>query len=126
MEQTKTILIIEDDNKLAQMLTDMFLAENLGVIRASNGEEGLAVALDSHPDMILLDIILPRLDGISLLNKLREDDWGKTADVIMLTNLSSAEDVRKATEAGAYDYLIKSDWKMEDIINKVKDRLKLN
>ncbi|HDZ85984.1 MAG TPA: response regulator [Candidatus Moranbacteria bacterium] len=58
-----------------------------------------------------------------MLNKLREDEWGKSADVIMLTNLSTAEDVHKATEAGAHDYLIKSDWKMADVVKKVKDKL---
>ncbi|GBE17033.1 stage 0 sporulation protein A [bacterium BMS3Abin15] len=123
MTTDKKILIVEDDHKLSQMLLDMFAAEGIGVMRASNGEEGLAIATEEHPDIILLDIILPKMDGITMLNKLREDEWGKSADVIMLTNLSTAEDVHKATEAGAYDYLIKSDWKMADVVKKVKDKL---
>ncbi len=123
MGTDKKILIVEDDNKLSQMLTNMFSAEGVNVMRAGNGEEGLAIATKEHPDVILLDIILPKMDGITMLKNLREDEWGKNADVIMLTNLSTAEDVHKATEAGAYDYLIKSDWKMEDIVKKVKDRL---
>lgn len=123
MGTDKKILIVEDDNKLSQMLLDMFSAEGIGVMSASNGEDGLMIAMEKHPDVILLDIILPKMDGITMLKKLREDEWGKKADVIMLTNLSTADDVHKATEAGAYDYLIKSDWKMEDIVKKVKDRL---
>jgi DNA-binding response OmpR family regulator len=122
-EKKKLLLVVEDEISLAQALEKKFSSENFEVLIAKDGEEGLAVALEMHPEIILLDIIMPKVDGITVLKKLREDSWGSTVPVIMLTNLSDAEKVAEATESGVYDYLVKSDWKIEDIVKKVNEKL---
>lgn len=122
-EQTKAILIIEDEIAMLRILTDKFSQEGFRVIKAANGEEGLRFALSERPDLILLDIVMPRMGGLEMLDKLREDEWGKTAKVILLTNLSDIEKISEAVKEGAYDYLIKSDWKLKDIVKKVKEKL---
>ena len=126
MSAGKTVLIVEDEVSLIIALRDKFFHEGFTVLEAKNGEEGLGVALDKHPDMILLDIIMPVMDGITMLKKLRESgEWGKTAQVIILTNLNEAEKVSEAMAAGTYEYLVKSDWKIADIVNKVKEKLEI-
>ena len=118
-----TILIIEDEASLQAALRDKFQGEGFTVHVAKNGDEGLEFAQKRKPDIILLDLVMPVLDGIAMLKKLREDEWGKTASVIALTNLSGKEELDKAIEGGVYDYLIKSDWKLEDVVAKVKEKL---
>jgi DNA-binding response OmpR family regulator len=122
-EEKKIILIAEDEPSLLGAISEKISQEGFSVIKTSNGEECLKEAIEKKPDLILLDIIMPKMDGIMVLKKLREDKWGKTVPVIMLTNLSSAGDVQKAMEYGAYDYLVKSDWSLDDLMKKVKERL---
>lgn len=117
------ILIVEDEQTLSKALFQRLTAEGFSVLRAQNGEEGLEIAYREKPNLILLDIIMPKMDGLTMLGKLREDDWGKEVAVFMLTNLSNAKDVDMATKKGVYDYLIKSDWKLEDIVTKIKGEL---
>ena len=118
----KKVLVVEDDIILASTIADNLTQASFDAIRASDGEEGLALALEKKPDLILLDIILPKMDGITLLKKLRQDAWGKSVPVVVLTNLNSAKDIAEAVE-WAQDYLVKSDGKIEDVIKRVKDRL---
>lgn len=126
-EASKKILIVEvveDDEPLLSVLTERFTEEGYHVISAMTGEEGLELALKNKPDLILLDIVMPKMDGITMLKKLREDPWGKTANVILLTNLSADENITKAvTELEPSYYLIKTDWKMDDIVARVKSAL---
>ena len=82
------------------------------------------MALDKKPDLILLDIVMPRMDGISMLKELRQDDWGKGVPVIILSNLADAQDNSEIIQEHIVDYLIKTDWSLEDIVKKVKDTLK--
>lgn len=119
----KKILVIEDEFALRDTLKEVLLQERFLVSVATNGEEGLALALTEHPDLILLDIILPRMDGITMLKKLREDVWGKGAKVILLTNLDTNKEVAAAVEQGAYEYLVKSDWKIDDVVAMIKKEL---
>jgi len=120
----KTILIVEDEISLCNALRDKFAGEGFSVLSAKDGEEGLKLALSERPDLILLDIIMPVMDGITMLAKLREDTWGNNAKVIILTNLSDNEKVAEALARGSYDYLVKSNWKIEDVVAKVCERLK--
>jgi DNA-binding response OmpR family regulator len=121
------ILIVEivgDDRPLLSVLTERFTNEGYKVISAITGDEGLDLALKNKPDLILLDIVMPKMDGLTMLEKLRKDPWGKTANVILLTNLSADEKITKAvTELEPLYYLIKTDWKMDDIVERVKSVL---
>ena len=121
----KKILIVEDERSLLEALVRKFSSEGFTVFEAKNGEEGLEVALKEHPDLILLDIVMPKMDGITMLHKLREDKWGKDAQVVMLSNLSDAGKVQEATSEGAYDFLVKSDWHIDDVVKKAKEKLKI-
>lgn len=123
MENNKKILIVEDEVSLLNALRDKLTREGFVTLEAKNGEEGLEIALRDHPDLILLDIVMPRMDGMTMLKKLREDDWGKTVKVIMLTNLSDMENVSEAVAQGSHEYLVKSDWKIEDVVEKVREKL---
>lgn len=120
----KKILIVEDETPLRVAVSDILTFEGFEVFQAKNGEEGLAMALGEHPDLILLDLMMPVMDGLTMLEKLRENkEWGKTAAVILLTNINDPEKVAMATEAGSYDFLVKSDWNIEDVVKKIKLRL---
>lgn len=123
MDQEKTILIAEDEETLFNALAIKLKASGFKVAMARDGEECLAKALQEHPDLILLDIVMPKMDGMTALTKLREDKWGKSVPVIILTNLSNAEDAEKATKKGVFDYLVKANWKLEEVVEKVKKTL---
>lgn len=118
----KKILVVEDDSTLLKALTEKFTLENFSVSYAEDGQEGLGVALSTHPDIILLDILMPKMDGMSMLEKLREDEWGKDVPVIMLTNLNPDDIIvsQVIRDHPAY-YLIKSNAKIDDILSKVKE-----
>ncbi len=123
LKKTKKILIVEDEQSMLRALVDKFTREGLEVIEAKNGEEGLELTLKEHPDLILLDIVMPKMDGMTMLRKLKEKGWNKDAEVVLLTNLSCKKNVADAVECGVYDYLVKSDWKIADVVQKVKERL---
>jgi len=120
----KKILIVEDEVSLLNVLSEKLKLEGFEVLEAKNGEEGLDLALKRKPDLILLDIIMPKMDGVTMLGNLRENNWGKHVPVIILTNLSSGSDILKAVEKKAFSYLIKSDWKLEDVVKKIKKALR--
>lgn len=117
------ILIIEDEALMAAALKKKLESEGFQSLWANDGAEGLKVALDKHPDLILLDIVLPTMDGMTVLGKLREDAWGKDVPVIILSNLSSAATIEKGKEKGVNTYLVKTDWKLSEVIQKVKHEL---
>lgn len=124
MEGSKKILIVEDDRVLRRVIVDNLKLEGFSVFEAEDGAEGLSVALHEHPDLMLLDVVMPKMDGISMLEKLREDSWGKTANVIMLTNLSDSEKINQVSKKGVSDYLVKADWDIAGIIDKVKQKIR--
>ena len=126
----KKILIIEDEEIMLKALVDKFQAEGFDVKKAMDGQDGLAMALSEKPDIILLDILMPKMDGMEVLKKLREDKWGKQAKVILLTNVSDAETVALGAKFGpgngeVYDYLVKTNWSLDEVAEKVKKRLEL-
>jgi DNA-binding response OmpR family regulator len=123
MTKDKKILIIEDEKALSQALFDKLERDGFIVIRACNGKIGLEMALEEKPDLILLDIVMPVMDGLTMLQELKKDDWGNKAKVIVLTNLYDSEKVTDCVEQGVTDYLIKTDWKLVDIIEKIKLKL---
>jgi DNA-binding response OmpR family regulator len=120
----KKILVVEDEAPLRNAVSDILTFEGFQVFQAKNGQEGLDIALKEHPDLTLLDLMMPIMDGLIMLEKLRSDkDWGKTAAVILLTNINDPDKVAQATSAGSYDFLVKSDWNIEDVVKKIKGRL---
>lgn len=121
----RNILIIEDESLMASALKKKLESEGLGVVWANDGLQGLNIALQKHPDLILLDIVLPSMDGMTLLSKLREDEWGKNVPVIILSNLSRAATIEEGKEKGVNTYLVKTDWKLGEVAQKVKHELGL-
>lgn len=121
--KNKIILVAEDEEPLRRVLNDILSFEGYQVIEAVNGEEGLERVLKEHPDLILLDIVMPKMNGLAMLKKLRADDWGKTASVIILTNLSDNDEVIKAAESEGIPYFVKTDIKINEVIDKVKEKL---
>ena len=122
----KTILIVEDEAPMLEALSNKFKSEGFKVIEAADGEEGLAAALKDHPDLVLLDIIMPKIDGMTVMKKIREDKrWGQDVPIIMLTNLSDPESVSEAANYKVFDFLVKTDWRLDDIAKLVKDKLEL-
>ncbi len=120
----KTVLVIEDDSALRKVLADRINAEGWRAIEATGGQGGLASALNEHPDAILLDLMLPQMDGIALLTELRKDEWGKTAKVLIMSNLVKGVGLIEQVKAyGVADYIEKADMSLDALIVKVKGLL---
>lgn len=117
----KKILIVEDDPPLLSILKETFTAEGFTVFVAQDGEEGLAVAKKIQPDLVLIDILLPKLDGITMASEIKEA--GIDTKMIFLTNLSDVGNITKASAVAFTDYLVKSDWKIDDVVDRVKSKL---
>ena len=124
-DQKTKILIVDDESSLRNVLKDKMIHEGFAALTANNGEEGLKVGIKEKPDLILLDVIMPKINGIEMLKKLREDDWGKTVPVLLLSNDDDPEHIRETLKDNATDYLIKSDWGLEDIIKKIRETLRM-
>ncbi|MBI2411525.1 MAG: response regulator [Candidatus Kerfeldbacteria bacterium] len=115
-----TILLVEDDEMLHSMYTQKFTKEGYTVLSAFNGSEGIQMAEEHQPAIILLDIIMPKMDGFVALKKLKKNDATKEIPVILLTNLGQEEDIRKGKELGAADYFIKANHTPQEVVDKVK------
>jgi two-component system, OmpR family, alkaline phosphatase synthesis response regulator PhoP len=120
---SKIILVVEDEEALREALRDKLGREGFTVLEAKNGEDGLRVAEEHHPDVILLDIIMPKMDGVTMLQKVRESDWGKVVRVIVLSNLADDEHAQAAAAKWNAEYLVKSNWKLEALIEKIHSTL---
>jgi len=128
--QQKLVLIVEDEAALRMAVGDILQAEGFAVLQATNGLEGLNTALKEHPDLILLDLMMPVMDGLTMLEKLRADEWGKNVPVFPLTNNNSPEAIAQATKFGPakygpVDFHMKSDWNLGDIVQKIKKVLEV-
>ncbi len=120
---SKRVLLVEDDEMLHTMYTQKFTREGYEVLSAYDGAEGVKVAQEQHPDIILLDIIMPKMDGFAALKKLKKDEATSSIPVILLTNLGQEEDIRKGRELGAVDYFIKANHTPQEVVEKVKEVL---
>ncbi|MEA1963249.1 MAG: response regulator [Patescibacteria group bacterium] len=120
----KKILICEDDAMIGGMYKTKLEQEGYVVLLADNGASGLSMALSQKPDLILLDIIMPQLDGFSVLQELRSSAKTKKTPVIMLTNLSTDEDKKKGDQFGATDYLVKANLTPSQVGEAIKKYLK--
>jgi DNA-binding response OmpR family regulator len=119
----KKILFIEDESALQKTIQEILTREGYQLISAFDGESGLKLAKKEKPDLILLDLILPKKDGFEVLNELKESEETKNIPVIVITNLEEIDSVEKALELGATTYLIKSQYTLEEVVQKVKKSL---
>lgn len=122
-EIRKKILIIDDDENLTTVLTDKLNLAGFETDFAIDGESGLNKAIETKPDLILLDVIMPKMSGWETLEKLRTNPWGEYAKVIMLTSLDKPESVAHAMEQGTTYFLVKSNYSLDQVVDKVKEVL---
>jgi len=121
---TKKILIIEDDKFLRELIVQKLVKEGYGVSEAVDGEEGLKKLKTEQPDLVLLDLILPGIDGFEVLTRRKEEPALLSIPIIILSNLGQKEDVERGLKLGAVDYLIKAHFTPREIIEKIKNTLK--
>ena len=115
------ILIVEDDPLIMRLYQKIFVLEGFEVVQAANGEEGLEKAKSVMPTLIVLDIMMPKMNGLELLMKLKSDDQTQKIPVVMLTNLAGTHDAEKALTEGAVKYIIKSEFTPKQVVNLVKE-----
>lgn len=124
---TKKILIIDDDKIFSKILRDGIVTGGQGkyeVSSAFDGEEGFEVAEKEKPDLIMLDLVMPKMGGIDVLKKIRGEEWGKDIPVIVETQLSDMESMGEGVALGVRGYLVKSDYSLDDILHQIEDILK--
>jgi two-component system, OmpR family, alkaline phosphatase synthesis response regulator PhoP len=121
----KKVLVVDDEHAIRVALNDKLDAAGFEVILANNGIEGLKKALVDHPDVIILDILMPKMDGLEMLKMLREDVWGKNAPVIILTNISDYYQLEEALKIGISEYMVKAEWSLKEVVERVKAALKI-
>lgn len=124
IQEKNKILIVEDEEAILRSLSDHFRRLGYELAVAHDGEEGMRKALEFKPNLILLDIIMPVMDGISMLKKMKENSELQRIPVIILTNLDSNEKVAEAIESGGTQYLIKANFDLEDLEKKVQEIIK--
>ena len=114
-----TILVVDDDAALVKLYSTALVARGYRVLTAQNGEEGMAKAEAEKPDLILLDVMMPEIHGLHVLDILKSTPGMEDTKIIMLTALSDENTKEKAVESGAFDYIVKSETSMSEIIDKV-------
>ena len=119
----KRILVVEDDPVLGIMYKTKLEAEGYEIILATNGSDGLAMAKEQKPNLVLLDIILPQLDGFTVLSEIKADKDIAALPVVLLTNLGTVEDKNKGVALGAVDYLVKAEYTPEQLSEIIKKYL---
>lgn len=119
----KTILFIEDESALQKAFGEILSREGYKLLSALDGETGLKLAKTKKPDLILLDLILPKIHGFEVLKQLKADPQTKDIPIIVLTNLEKIADIDKAIELGATTYLVKAQYSLEEVIRKIKKAL---
>ena len=119
----KKILFIEDESALQKSLGDMLRKQGYKVESALDGEIGLRLAQTTKPDIILLDLILPKKSGFEVFEELKKNKGTVNIPVVVLTNLEKMEDVEKALELGAKTYLVKANYNLEEVVSKIKQVL---
>ncbi|NQU82998.1 MAG: response regulator [Parcubacteria group bacterium] len=122
-KRNKKILIVENESPVSRTLTAYLIGEGFKVIRAEDENQGLKLAFQKHPDLILIDIFIPKTNGITMLKKLRTDDWGRDVPVIILANSSDIEVLANVLENKIYAFFIKSEWHPEKLVEKIKNRI---
>jgi DNA-binding response OmpR family regulator len=123
-EKKHKVLIVEDEEILLTALCEELKQEGFDAVGAKDGQEGVEKASSEKPELILLDLVMPRLDGIGALKQLKQDPATKDIPVVILTNLSDYDKVSDALSLGAMDYLVKANYRLEELVAKIKTVLK--
>lgn len=123
-EEKKVLVVelVEDEESMRKILKEELTDEGFKVLESGDGEDGLEIALREHPDLILLDLKMPKMDGIEMLKKLRTDPWGSTAKVVVLTIFKENEKIAEVLESGGYDYITKNGG-IEHVVESIKEKL---
>ncbi len=116
----KHILVIEDEVDLREAMMEALHEEGYKVSGAENGLVGLETALRDHPDLILLDLMMPIMDGQEMFRRLREDEWGRGANVVILTAMDDVNNIGLAHEAKPLDYFIKAHHSLDDLVKQIR------
>jgi DNA-binding response OmpR family regulator len=123
MPNNYSVLLVEDDEFLAELYSTKLTMEGFTVQVANDGEKGLKMALAKPPQLILLDIVMPKMDGFEVLAALKKDASTKDVPVVLMTNLSQRDDVTKGLALGATDYLIKAHFMPSEVVKKINEVL---
>jgi len=123
-EDKKTILIVEDDKFLRDLIVQKLMKEGFDTVEAVDGEQGVEKVKETKPNLVLLDLILPGMDGFEVLAKIKEDPLLSEIPVIILSNLGQRDDIEKGLKLGAADYLIKAHFTPGEVIEKVKSTMR--
>jgi DNA-binding response OmpR family regulator len=123
INEKKTILVVDDETDLREAIATALEYEGFVVVKAADGEEAVTQAESVKPDLILLDILMPKRDGIVALKDIRGTEWGKEIPVIVMTVLDDMGKIAEAIEAGADEYLVKTNIALGVLVEKVKSRL---
>ena len=119
----KKILFIEDESALQKTFDDALEGRDYTIVHALDGESGLRLAKEEKPNLILLDLILPKMNGFDVLSNLKKDSETNSIPVIVLTNLEDMGDIQRALDLGATTYLVKANYRLEEIVKKVEEGL---
>lgn len=125
-QHPKRILLVEDDDALANVYLTRLQAEGFDVRRVANGEDALVSALEYHPDLVLLDVMMPKVSGFEVLDIIRNTPETTNLKVIMLTALSQEADKKRAESMGVDDYLVKSQVVIADVVERIKQHLNVS
>lgn len=117
------VALVEDDPFLSKVLAFRLKEENFNVILAADGEQAIKVIKSERPDLILLDLLLPKKSGFEVLEEIKKDETTKKIPVIILSNLGQQTDIDKGMQLGAVDYLVKANFGIKDIVEKIKEIL---
>lgn len=122
-KKAKTILIVEDDPDISNLLEKKLNLEGFKTIKAVDGESAIALAENQKPNFVILDILLPKIEGISVLQYLHDEQKTAKIPVIVLSNLDSQESIDQVKAIGNYEYCIKAKTNLDDLVKKIKERL---
>lgn len=122
----RTVLVVEDDVFLSQLLKNRLTKEGINVLSAKDGEEAIKILKSERPDLILLDLILPKKSGFDVLQEIQSDPMLQRAPTIIISNLGQSSDVVRGKSLGAIEYFVKAQTSIDDLISKIKDFLKMS
>jgi DNA-binding response OmpR family regulator len=125
MTANKKILIVEDDDYISKIYEVKFSKEGVDIVIAKDGEEAIKLANGDSPDLILLDLMIPKKDGFTVLEEIKKSPKHSKTPVVVLSNLGQASDIERAEKLGASMFLVKVDHSIQDVVDTVKDSLKI-